>query len=50
MISNKSTGPGMLSFDVGLPVKIYILNEEEVPSLTALGSDVIVINPEFNYR
>lgn len=50
MISNRTTGPGMIKFDVSLPVKVFVLNEEEVPSLTSLGSDFISVTLEFNYR
>ncbi|XP_046965567.1 pickpocket protein 28-like [Vanessa cardui] len=50
MISNRTTGPGMIKFGAKLPVKVYVLNEEEVPSLTSHGSHVISVSLEFNYR
>ncbi|XP_050351156.1 sodium channel protein Nach [Nymphalis io] len=50
MISNRTTGPGMIKFDVSLPVKVFVLNEEEVPTLTSHESDVISVSLELNYR
>lgn len=46
MISNKTTGPGYIQFNVRIAANIYILNEEEVPSLTTIGSDVLTVGPE----
>ncbi|XP_041979423.1 uncharacterized protein LOC121733272 [Aricia agestis] len=50
MINNKKTGPGAIQFDVMVAAKIFILNEEEVPTFTTIGSDVIEVAPELSYR
>ncbi|KAL4713973.1 hypothetical protein ACJJTC_005604 [Scirpophaga incertulas] len=43
MISNRTTGPGAIRFHVLVPANVYVLNEEEVPSLTTLGSDILSV-------
>lgn len=50
MISNKTTGPGKLKIDIMVPAKVYVSNEEEVPSLTLIGLDSITIDPKTSYR
>ncbi|XP_072949205.1 uncharacterized protein [Epargyreus clarus] len=50
MVSNRTLGPGMIKFSVLVPSKVYVLNEEDVPSLTTLGSDVITIEPQVSFR
>ncbi|XP_013145066.1 PREDICTED: sodium channel protein Nach [Papilio polytes] len=50
MVSNKTTGPGVLNLHVIVPAKLYVTNEEEVPSLTIIGLDAIQIEPETSYR
>ncbi|KAM3965119.1 sodium channel protein Nach [Aphomia sociella] len=50
MISNKTTGPGTIMFNVMVTANVYVLNEEEVPSLTTLGSDVLAIGPEVFHK
>ncbi|KAL0883196.1 hypothetical protein ABMA27_016633 [Loxostege sticticalis] len=50
MISNRTTGPGMIKFDVMVTANIYVLNEEDVPSLTTMSSDVMSIGPEMSQR
>ncbi|KAG6443740.1 hypothetical protein O3G_MSEX003027 [Manduca sexta] len=50
MISNRTTGPGALSFKVMITGNVYIMNEEEVPALTTTGSDIMVVGPEIYHR
>lgn len=50
MVSNKTTGPGAIKFNVLITGNVYVLNEEEVPSQTTLGSDVLTIGPEVSQR
>lgn len=50
MISNRTTGPGMITFDVMVTANIYILNAEEVPTITTIGSDVLTVGQEVNYK
>ncbi|KAJ0176653.1 hypothetical protein K1T71_007832 [Dendrolimus kikuchii] len=50
MISNSTTGPGVIKFDVLLTSNVYVLNEEEVPALTTIGSDVLQVGPEVFHR
>ncbi|XP_053609848.1 pickpocket protein 19-like [Plodia interpunctella] len=50
MVSNKTTGPGAINFLVLVTANVYILNEEEVPSLTTLGSDVLTVGPEVTHK
>ncbi|XP_068633535.1 pickpocket protein 28-like [Battus philenor] len=50
MVSNQTTGPGVLNFNVMVPAKLYISNEEEVPSLTIMGLDAISLELETSYR
>ncbi|KAG7308674.1 hypothetical protein JYU34_005896 [Plutella xylostella] len=50
MKSNQTTGPGAIKFDVLVTGNVYVLNEEEVPSLTTLGSDVLNVVPEVSHR
>lgn len=50
MISNSTTGPGAIKFDVLLTSNVYVLNEEEVPALTTIGSDVLPVGPEVFHR
>ncbi|XP_050682170.1 pickpocket protein 28 [Leptidea sinapis] len=38
-----------MRFDVLVPARVYVLNEEEVPSITTPGSDVIDVGPNI-YR
>ncbi|KOB70022.1 Uncharacterized protein OBRU01_11299 [Operophtera brumata] len=41
MISNRTTGPGFIKFNVMVTGNVYVLNEEDVPALTTIGSDVL---------
>ncbi|XP_075978138.1 sodium channel protein Nach-like [Anticarsia gemmatalis] len=50
MISNRTTGPGVISFDVMVTANIYILNEEEVPTITTIGSDVLSVGQEVYHK
>ncbi|KAJ2949042.1 hypothetical protein O0L34_g5984 [Tuta absoluta] len=50
MISNKITGPGNIKFNVLVTANVYVLNEEEVPTLTTIGSDVLTVGPEVLHR
>ncbi|XP_032517322.2 sodium channel protein Nach [Danaus plexippus] len=50
MHSNRATGPGRIQFEVMLPVSVYILNEEDVPSLSYLGSEIMNVGLETHYR
>ncbi|XP_049873455.1 pickpocket protein 28-like [Pectinophora gossypiella] len=50
MISNKTTGPGAIKFNVLVTANVYVLNEEEVPTLTTIGSDVLTVGPEVFHR
>ncbi|XP_013186814.1 pickpocket protein 19 [Amyelois transitella] len=50
MVSNKTTGPGAINFLVLVTANVYILNEEEVPSLTTIGSDVLTVGPEVTHK
>lgn len=46
MISNRTTGPGVIKFNVMVSGNVYVLNEEDVPALTTIGSDVLNVAPE----
>lgn len=50
MVSNRKTGPGAIQFDVLVTGNVYVFNEEEVPSLTTLGSDVLAVGPEISHK
>ncbi|XP_028042914.1 sodium channel protein Nach-like [Bombyx mandarina] len=50
MVSNRTTGPGVLRFNVLIPANVYVLNEEDVPALTTIGSDVLIVGPEMFHR
>ncbi|CAH1638183.1 unnamed protein product [Spodoptera littoralis] len=50
MTSNRTTGPGAIRFDVMVTANIYILNEEEVPTLTTIGSDVLTVGQEIFHK
>lgn len=50
MISNRTTGPGGIKFNVKVSANVYVLNEEEVPALTTIGSDVLNVGPELNFK
>lgn len=50
MTSNRTTGPGAIRFDVMVTANIYILNEEEVPTLTTIGSDVLIVGQEIFHK
>ncbi|CAH0398373.1 unnamed protein product [Chilo suppressalis] len=50
MISNRTTGPGTIKFDVLVTANIYVLNEEEIPSLTTMSSDILAVSPELYQR
>ncbi|XP_045483966.1 pickpocket protein 19-like [Pieris rapae] len=50
LVNNRTTGPGAMTFNVHLPGKVYVLNEEEVPSITTPESDVINVTPEMYHR
>ncbi|XP_069359551.1 uncharacterized protein [Maniola hyperantus] len=50
MTSNRTSRLGMIRFHVTIPVKVFIINEEEVPSLTSLGSDVLPVTLDLNHR
>lgn len=50
MISNRTTGPGRIKFNAMVSANVYVLNEEEVPALTTIGSDVLNVGPEIHVR
>lgn len=50
MVSNRTTGPGVIRFDVMVSANVYILNEEEVPTLTTIGSDVLSVGQEIFHK
>ncbi|XP_063623985.1 pickpocket protein 28-like [Cydia splendana] len=50
MISNRTTGPGAIKFNVMVSANVYVLNAEDVPSQTTLGSDVLTIAPEVSQK
>lgn len=50
MVSNRTTGPGAIRFDVMVTANIYVLNEEEVPTLTTIGSDVLTVGQEIFHK
>ncbi|XP_038210041.1 sodium channel protein Nach-like [Zerene cesonia] len=49
LVSNRTTGPGAMMFNVLVPGRVFVLNEEEVPSITTPGSDIMNVGPEI-YR
>lgn len=50
MVSNISTGPGSLRLEINGVANIYILGEQEVPSLTTLTADVLQVGPHIYYH
>ncbi|KAJ8970656.1 hypothetical protein NQ317_016869 [Molorchus minor] len=50
MVSNKKTGPGTLYLEIFGLANVYILGEEEVPSMTTLLSDTLEILPHIRYH
>lgn len=50
MISNRTTGPGIIKFNVMVSSNVYVLNEEDVPALTTIGSDVLNVGPEIYFK
>ncbi|GBP65403.1 Sodium channel protein Nach [Eumeta japonica] len=50
MISNRTAGPGAIKFNVLVPGNVYVLNEEDVPSVTTLGSDVLAVGSDVFHR
>ncbi|RZC35102.1 degenerin del-1 [Asbolus verrucosus] len=50
MISNKNTGPGSLYMEINGFANVYILGEQDVPSLTTLTTDVIQVTPRIYYH
>lgn len=50
MISNRTTGPGVIKFKAMVSANVYILNEEDVPALTTIGSDVLNVVQETYFK
>ncbi|XP_018563917.1 sodium channel protein Nach-like [Anoplophora glabripennis] len=50
MVSNKNTGPGTLHLEIYGYANLYILGEQEVPSMTTLASEVLQILPHIQYH
>ncbi|XP_049825098.1 sodium channel protein Nach [Aethina tumida] len=50
MVSNKRTGPGTLMLELNGYSNIYILGEQEVPSLTTLTTDILQVTPHIHYQ
>ncbi|EFA08448.1 sodium channel protein Nach [Tribolium castaneum] len=50
MVSNIKTGPGKLYLEINGFANVYILGEQEVPSMTTLTTDVIQVTPHIHYR
>ncbi|GLV38485.1 pickpocket 13 [Carabus blaptoides fortunei] len=50
MISNRRNGPGNFYIEVYGFVNIYILGEQEVPSLTTLQTDMLQVSPHIHYH
>jgi amiloride-sensitive sodium channel len=50
MVSNIKTGPGSLRLEINGVANVYILGEQEVPSLTTLTTDVIQVTPRIHYK
>lgn len=50
MISNREKGPGTLYLEIYGHANVYLLGEQEVPSLTTLPNDVLLVTPHIHYR
>lgn len=50
MVSNIKSGPGKLYLEINGAANVYILGEQEVPSMTTLTTDVIQVTPRIKYR
>ncbi|KAJ3650977.1 hypothetical protein Zmor_017048 [Zophobas morio] len=50
MVSNIKKGPGSLYLEINGFANVYILGEQEVPSLTTLTTDVMQITPHIHYH
>ncbi|KAI4454863.1 amiloride-sensitive sodium channel-related [Holotrichia oblita] len=49
MISNKDTGPGTLYFELFGNANVFIIGEQEVPSLTTLQTDILQVSPHIHF-
>lgn len=50
MISNRKLGPGTLFLKLIGNANIYILGEQEVPSLTTLATDILQVTPHIHFH
>lgn len=50
MVSNKKNGPGALHLDVSTNSNLYVINAEDVPSLSAPGTEILAVTPEYLHR
>ncbi|CAK1548750.1 unnamed protein product [Leptosia nina] len=50
LANNRTTGRGRLRFNVLVPANVYVLNKEEVPSITTPGSDVMDVAAEIHRK
>lgn len=50
MVSNRTTGPGTFYIEIFGNANLYILGEQEVPSLTTLQTDVLQVTPHIHYK
>ncbi|KAK9746739.1 Amiloride-sensitive sodium channel [Popillia japonica] len=49
MISNKDTGPGTLYLELFGNANVFIIGEQEVPSLTTLQTDILQVTPHIHF-
>ncbi|XP_018318427.1 sodium channel protein Nach [Agrilus planipennis] len=50
LISNKKFGPGRLTLKLRGTLSLYIMGEQDVPSITTLPKDILEVSPYIHYR